>query len=60
MAASGDMLLSPIRSAYAKHTLVKPGDGEGANPAFVTNRVPNHDSGMGAVGLMPRHHERLT
>lgn len=60
MAAAGDMLLAPIRSAYGRHTLVKPGDCEGANPAFVTGRFLDNDNCMGAVGLVLRHHGRLT
>lgn len=60
MAAAGEMLLAPIRLAYSRHTLVKPSDGEGANPAFVTGRFLDNDNCMGAVGLVLRHHGRLT
>ena len=59
MAAAGDMLLAPIQAAYFRHTLVKPGDGDGANPTFTTGRFLDNDNCMGAVGLVLRHHGRL-
>jgi predicted NBD/HSP70 family sugar kinase len=60
MAAAGAMLLAPIRSAYGRHTLVKPSDGESTNPSFVTGRFLDNDNCLGAVGLVLRHHGRLT
>ncbi len=51
MAAAGDMLLAPIQAAYFRHTLVKPGDGDGADPTFTTGRFLDNDNCMGAVGL---------
>jgi predicted NBD/HSP70 family sugar kinase len=60
MAAAGAMLLAPIRSAYGRHTLVKPSDGEATNPSFVTGRFLDNDNCLGAVGLVLRHHGRLT
>ncbi|OBZ95722.1 hypothetical protein ADU59_10180 [Pararhizobium polonicum] len=60
MAAAGEMLLAPMRSSYAKYTLVKPGDIEGPVPQFVTGRFLDNDNCMGAVGLVLRHHGRLS
>jgi predicted NBD/HSP70 family sugar kinase len=60
LAAAGELITAPIRSAYGRHTLVKPGDGEGANPQFVTGKFLDNDNCMGAVGLVLRHHGRLS
>jgi predicted NBD/HSP70 family sugar kinase len=59
LAAAGEILLAPMRSSYAKYTLVKPGDVEGSAPQFVTGRFLDNDNCMGAVGLVLRHHGRL-
>lgn len=60
LATAGELIMAPIRSTYARHTLVKPGDGEGANPQFVTGKFLDNDNCMGAVGLVLRHHGRLS
>ena len=60
MAAAGEMLLAPIRSSYTKHTLVKVGDGEGATTSFAVGRFLENDNCVGAVGLLLRHHGRLS
>lgn len=60
LAAAGEILLAPIRSSYAKYTLVKPGELEGSEPQFVTGRFLDNDNCMGAVGLVLRHHGRLS
>lgn len=61
LATAGEMLLGPLRTSYEKHTLVKRGGLEDAAfPRFVAGTFLDNDNCMGALGLVLRHHGRLS
>ena len=61
MAHAGDMLITPLKASYERHTLVKWGDvGPEARTQIVKGRFTSNDSALGAVGMVLRHHGRLS
>ena len=59
LAEANDILLGPLRSSFAKHTLIKPGEVEPDAPRVLIGKYPTNDSCLGAVGLVLRHHGRI-
>lgn len=60
LASAGDLLLSPLRTAYERHSFIKRSDvGQSDFPNFVRGRFISNDNCMGAAGLVLRHSGRL-
>ena len=60
MALAGDILLSPLREAFERDTLIKSKDvDEGMRTSIRTGKFTENDSLLGAVGLVLRSQGRL-
>lgn len=61
LAHSGDILIEALQRSYDRHALVKRADvGPEAGTKIVPAHFINNSACMGAVGLVLRHHGRLT
>lgn len=53
MALAGDLLLTPMRNAFQRHTLIKPADITGSRSTEIrVGKFTENDSLLGAVGLV--------
>jgi predicted NBD/HSP70 family sugar kinase len=60
MALAGDLLLAPMKAAYARHTLIKQHDaGATARTDIRAGKFTENDSLLGAVGLVLHNHLSL-
>jgi predicted NBD/HSP70 family sugar kinase len=60
LAAAGELLLTPLRASYEKHSVVKRDDvDEAYYPRFTTGKFLDNDNCLGAAGLVLRHSSRL-
>ena len=60
MALAGEMLLTPLRTAFERYTLIKKGDvGPDAQTKIISGQFTTNDGCLGAVGLVLRSNGRL-
>lgn len=57
LALAGELLLSPMRQAFHRHTLIKPHDGLSTD--IVVGKFTENDSLLGAVALVLDNHQSL-
>ena len=60
MALAGEMLLTPLRTAFDRYTLIKKSDvGPDAQTKIISGQFTTNDGCLGAVGLVLRSNGRL-